>query len=43
MKRLLVQSPRLRAALVWAGLLIATAILFKWVEPAMFESPYNNF
>jgi|GEM_PF-2688585 hypothetical protein len=43
MKRLVVHNPRLRMALAWAGLLIATVILFKWVEPAMFESPYNNF
>lgn len=43
MKKLLEKNPRLRTALAWAGLLIATVILFKWVEPAMFESPYNNF
>lgn len=34
---------RLRTVLIWAGLIVATLVLFQWVEPAVFESPYNNF
>ncbi len=43
MKKILMKHPRLRATLAWVGLLVAAVVLFKWVEPAMFESPYNNF
>jgi len=25
------------------GLILAAALLLRWVEPAVFESPYNNF
>ena len=35
--------PRIRVALIWLGLVAATVVLLKWVEPAVFESPYNNF
>lgn len=39
----LTAHPRLRVALIWVGLIAATLVLFRWVEPAVFESPYNNF
>ena len=41
--KLFAAHPRLRIALVWLGLVTATVILLRWVEPAVFESPYNNF
>ena len=43
MMRVLADRPRLRAALAWVGLIAAAVILLRWVEPAVFESPYNNF
>ena len=43
MKTLLADRPRLRAAVAWALLIVAAMVLFRWVEPAVFESPYNNF
>lgn len=43
MSRFLRNHPRLRATLAWIGLVVAAVILFRWVEPAAFESPYNNF
>lgn len=43
MKKFFADRPRTRAALAWVGLVIAAAILLRWVEPTAFESPYNNF
>lgn len=43
MKKFFADHPRTRAVLAWAGLIIAAAVLLRWVEPAAFESPYNNF
>lgn len=42
-QRFFAGHPRLRVALIWTGLVVAAVILFQWVEPAVFESPYNNF
>jgi hypothetical protein len=41
--KFLAGHPRWRIALIWVGLVAAALILFQWVEPAVFESPYNNF
>jgi len=43
MKKILGAYPRTRAVLAWIGLIAAAIVLFRWVEPAVFESPYNNF
>lgn len=43
MKNFLATRPRTRALLAWAALVVAAIMLFRWVEPAVFESPYNNF
>ena len=43
MRQFLHDHPRLRATLAWIGLVVAAVILFRRVEPAVFESPYNNF
>ena len=43
MKTLLAGRPRLRAVAVWALLIVVAVVLFRLVEPAVFESPYNNF
>ena len=43
MKKFLATHPRTRVVLAWAGLVVAAIVLFRWVEPAVFESPYNNF
>jgi hypothetical protein len=41
--KFLASHPRLRIAVIWVGLIATALILFQWVEPAVFESPYNNF
>lgn len=43
MRGYLARHPRLRVALAWIGLVVVAAVLLRWVEPAVFESPYNNF
>lgn len=43
MRAFLAAHPRTRAVLAWVGLVVAAVVLFRWVEPAVFESPYNNF
>ena len=43
MKKFFAAHPRTRAVLAWIGLVVAAVVLFRWVEPAVFESPYNNF
>lgn len=43
MKKFLAAHPRTRAVLAWIAIVAAAAVLFRWVEPAVFESPYNNF
>jgi hypothetical protein len=34
---------RRRIVLAWIGLLVVTAVLLQWVDPAVFESPYAGF
>ena len=41
--KFLAAHPRIRVGLIWLGLVVATVVLLRWVEPAVFESPYNNF
>ncbi|MFM2115703.1 MAG: hypothetical protein RI908_1444 [Actinomycetota bacterium] len=43
MKKFFATHPRTRAVLAWVALVAAALVLFRWVEPAVFESPYNNF
>jgi len=43
MKNFFTTHPRTRKVLAWIGLVVAAFVLFRWVEPAAFESPYNNF
>lgn len=43
MKKFFATHSRTRAVLAWIGLVVAAIVLFRWVEPAAFESPYNNF
>ena len=43
MKKFFADRPRARVALAWVGLVVLAAVLLRWVEPAAFESPYNNF
>lgn len=43
MRKFLGAHPRTRAVAAWVGLILAAALLLRWVEPAVFESPYNNF
>jgi hypothetical protein len=42
-KKFFATHPRTRAVLAWIGLVVAAIVLLRWVEPAAFESPYNNF
>ena len=43
MKKFFATHPRIRVMAAWAGLIVAAALLLRWVEPTVFESPYNNF
>ena len=43
MKKFFASHPRIRSVVAWVGLVAAAALLLRWVEPAVFESPYNNF
>ena len=43
MRNFFARHPRLRVALAWIGLVVVAVVLVQWVEPAVFESPYNNF
>lgn len=43
MKKYFAAHPRVRIVAAWVGLIAAAVLLLRWVEPAVFESPYNNF